>query len=170
MAKPILQAQWSAPSPAQWSPARKFTCGFCDLLVGGDRGFLTNINPTAQVVICPKCNRPTFFEDDKQYPGVAFGGPVQKLPVDIAALYDEARVCCSNSVYTGAVLLLRKLLMNIAVDKGAPVDKKFIEYVEYLSEKGYVPHDGKGWVDHIRQKGNEATHEIKLMGKLTQRS
>jgi hypothetical protein len=28
---------------------------------------------------------------------------------------------------------------------------------------GYVPPDGKGWVDHIRKKGNEATHEIALM-------
>lgn len=55
--------------------------------------------------------------------------------------------------------------MNIAVNKGAEEGKKFIEYVEYLSEKGYVPPDGKGWVEHIRQKGNEATHEIKLMSK-----
>jgi hypothetical protein len=30
---------------------------------------------------------------------------------------------------------------------------------------GYVPPNGKGWVDHIRKKGNEATHEILLMSK-----
>jgi hypothetical protein len=28
-----------------------------------------------------------------------------------------------------------------------------------------VPPNGKGWVDHIRKKGNEATHEIVLMKK-----
>lgn len=55
--------------------------------------------------------------------------------------------------------------MNVAVQKEAAEDLKFIDYVEYLSEKGYVPPDGKTWVDHIRQKGNEATHEIQLMGK-----
>jgi hypothetical protein len=27
-----------------------------------------------------------------------------------------------------------------------------------------VPPNGKHWVDHIRKKGNEATHEIALMG------
>jgi len=38
-----------------------------------------------------------------------------------------------------------------------------MEYVNYLSEIGYVPPNGKHWVDHIRKKGNEATHEIALM-------
>ena len=40
-----------------------------------------------------------------------------------------------------------------------------IEYVQYLSDKGYVPPDGKEWVDHIRKKGNEANHEISIMGE-----
>jgi hypothetical protein len=32
-----------------------------------------------------------------------------------------------------------------------------------LALKGYVPPNGKEWVDHIREKGNEATHEIQMM-------
>jgi hypothetical protein len=31
--------------------------------------------------------------------------------------------------------------------------------------KGYVPPNGKHWVDHIRKKGNEATHEVSLMSE-----
>jgi hypothetical protein len=54
--------------------------------------------------------------------------------------------------------------MNIAVAEGAPVGKSFLDYVEHLSAAGYVPPKGKGWVDHIRKKGNEATHEIVMMG------
>jgi hypothetical protein len=38
-------------------------------------------------------------------------------------------------------------------------------YVEHLAASGYVPPHGKGWVDHIRKKGNEANHEIVLMEK-----
>ena len=53
--------------------------------------------------------------------------------------------------------------MHVAVEKGAEEGKPFLEYVEYLSQKGYVPPDGKGWVDYIRTKGNEANHEIKIM-------
>lgn len=55
------------------------------------------------------------------------------------------------------------MLMNIAVEQGASENLKFIEYVNYLADKGYVPPNGKHWVDHIRKKGNEATHEISLM-------
>ncbi len=53
--------------------------------------------------------------------------------------------------------------MNIAVQEKAPEGLKFIEYVTYLSDHGYVPPNGKHWVDHIRKKGNEATHEIAVM-------
>ena len=66
------------------------------------------------------------------------------------------------SAFTSAVLACRKLLMNIAVAEGADEGKRFIEYVEYLADNGYVPPGGKGWVDHIRTQGNEATHEIAM--------
>jgi len=53
--------------------------------------------------------------------------------------------------------------MNIGVAEGAPEGETFISYVNYLANKGFIPHNGKHWVDHIRKKGNEANHEIKLM-------
>jgi hypothetical protein len=31
---------------------------------------------------------------------------------------------------------------------------------QYLFDNGYIPPDARPWVDHIRAKGNEATHEI----------
>lgn len=55
--------------------------------------------------------------------------------------------------------------MHIAVAKGAKDGLKFIEYVEYLSAQNYIPPDAKDWVDHIREKGNEANHEITIMTK-----
>ncbi|EGR5930927.1 DUF4145 domain-containing protein, partial [Vibrio parahaemolyticus] len=100
-----------------------------------------------------------------QYPDVAPGNDVRHLPEDLAALYKEARNCVAASAYTGAVLLTRKLLMNIGVEQGAQEGKPFIHYVNYLAEQGYIPPNGRGWVDHIRKKGNEATHEIALMNK-----
>jgi len=53
--------------------------------------------------------------------------------------------------------------MHIAVDREASADLTFIEYVTHLADKGYVPPDGRDWVDHIRLKGNEANHEIVIM-------
>lgn len=53
--------------------------------------------------------------------------------------------------------------MNIAVSQGAKPGEPFVAYVEHLSRAGFIPPNGKHWVDHIRKKGNEATHEIQLM-------
>ena len=55
--------------------------------------------------------------------------------------------------------------MNMAVAQGAKTGLAFIDYVQFLADNGYVPPKGKGWVDHIRKKGNEATHEISAMSK-----
>ena len=162
MRKLPLQAAWP-DARADVSP-KQFRCGFCDSFVASHHGWHTN-DRELWLRICPHCRRPTYSEYRETYPGVAFGNPVQHLPEDVSVLYEESRICFSSSSFTAAVLVLRKLLMNIAVQKGAAESLSFIKYVEYLSNKGYVPPDGKSWVDHIRQKGNEATHEIRLMGK-----
>jgi len=119
------------------------------------------------VYICSSCDQPSYFGPApwSQVPGLAPGKDVAPVPDDIGALYREARMAVSVNSYTAAVLTCRKLLMNIAVAQGAPGDGSFLSYVEYLADKGYVPPNGKGWVDHIRNKGNEATHEIKLMSQ-----
>jgi hypothetical protein len=93
-------------------------------------------------------------------PGVAFGADVNHLPADVAGLYREARNCMVVSAFTASVLATRKLLMNVAVSQGAAPNGSFQSYVDFLATKGYVPPTAKGWVDHIRVKGNEATHEI----------
>ena len=53
--------------------------------------------------------------------------------------------------------------MNISVSQGAEENQNFLAYVAYLGDNGYVPPNGKMWVDHIRKKANEATHEIPHM-------
>jgi hypothetical protein len=88
---------------------------------------------------------------------------VENLPEGIAGLYEEARRCTSARAYTAAVLACRKILMHIAVERGAATGEKFIAYVDYLAKQGYVPPDGRIWVDHIRTKSNEANHEIVAM-------
>jgi hypothetical protein len=123
--------------------------------------------PNGYIFICHFCHSPTFFDaKSKQTPGASYGNAVSHIPDStVEALYDESRDCMKVSAYTAAILCCRKLLMNIAVSRGAQQNLKFIDYVNYLSDQGYVPPNGKAWVDHIRSKGNEATHEIKIMNK-----
>ena len=57
--------------------------------------------------------------------------------------------------------------MHIAVEKGASPNESFKHYVDWLVNNHYVPPGGEGWVDQIRDKGNEANHEIQLIDQHT---
>jgi DNA-directed RNA polymerase subunit RPC12/RpoP len=142
----------------------QYTCGHCGNIIATGRGFFSDNGQ--RIYICPHCDGPTHFDAaNRQFPDVAPGNDVGHLPDELSALYTEARNCVAASAYTGSVLLCRKLLMNIGVKQGADEGKPFIYYVDYLAEQGFIPPNGRGWVDHIRKKGNEATHEIALMSK-----
>ena len=145
---------------------KSYICGYCGEKTGVRVGYYQE-KASNRMYICGGCNRPTFFDADmdQQTPYPILGNQVRHLPSTIEPLYEEARRCTQVNAYTACVLACRKILMHVAVEKGAEDGKKFIEYVQYLADKGYVPPDGKGWVDHIRNKGNEATHEIVMMNQ-----
>ena len=150
--------------------SRSYTCGHCGHPLASEKGIhgvYENARDKAYVYICHHCSRPTYFDREaNQIPGHPYGKPVEGIPTKgVETLYHEARNCTSSNAYTASVLCCRKLLMNIAVSKGAKEGLSFAEYVEFLSNKNYVPPDGREWVDHIRKKGNEATHEISIMKK-----
>jgi hypothetical protein len=95
-----------------------------------------------------------------------FGNSVQDTPEQtVQQLYEEARKTTGAGAYTAAVLCCRKLLMHIAVSKGAKAGDSFASYVQFLGDNNYIPPDAKDWVDHIRKKGNEANHEIAIMSR-----
>ncbi len=153
--------------------SRNYTCGYCGASVASEKGWYAHgvVNGATRAVaylyVCHQCTRPTLFDDfdnGKQTPGVVFGESVGDIPdPDTETLYNEARSCTGAGCYTAAVLCCRKLLMHLAVSLGAAAGDPFINYVQFLADNHYVPPGAKGWVDHIRKKGNEANHEITLM-------
>ncbi len=152
-------------------PSKSYICGNCGNSLASANGFSAYFPPdqsniVAYIYICHFCFLPTYFDiEGNQIPGSPYGNKVNNIPSEVETLYNEARDCTSCNAYTASVLCCRKLLMNIAVSKGAEEGLNFIEYIEYLSDKHFIPPDGKDWVDHIRTKGNEATHEISIMEK-----
>jgi len=66
----------------------------------------------------------------------------------------------SVNAFTAAAMTCRKVLMNVAVAEGAESGLSFAAYVQWLGDNGYVPAKGRNWVDRIRERGNEANHEI----------
>ena len=162
-------------SPINWPQqgnirSRSYVCGYCGNPLASQLGWLgvqrENQNvPRGSIYICHQCTRPTFFDEDgKQYPGVSYGEAVKSVSDAVLnEIYEEARKATSAGCFTAAVLCCRKLLMHLAVAKGAKPGETFKSYVEYLAKNNYVPPDCKLWVDQIRDTGNEANHEIVLM-------
>lgn len=148
-------------------PSRSYTCGYCGIPLASEKGWRGLVGNTvvANIRVCHRCGGPTYFDHaDNQTPGVLYGGQFDGISdVSVAQLYEEARKATGTGSYTAAVLCCRKLLMHIAVSKGAKEGQSFVYYVEFLSDNHYVPPDAKGWVDQIRKTGNEANHEIVIM-------
>ncbi|MGP7817758.1 DUF4145 domain-containing protein [Niallia sp. 01092] len=168
MAK-ILDGEWKNVSLIQ---GVSYLCGHCGKDIGPSIGYECVTDrytgaTSGEIYICPNCNKPTYLLKDafggrimEQVPGPMLGQDIEFLPENINSIYNEARNCIAVNAYTSAVLSCRKLLMNIAVSKGAEEGKKFIQYVSYLKDNHYLPPERDSWVDHIRKKGNEATHEL----------
>lgn len=156
----------------QAATSRQFTCGYCGHPLASDKAYVAILEGTAYqyplIYICHFCTRPTFFdpEEKKQWPGSSYGNDVSNISDELVEkLYNEARRCTSTNSYTASVMCCRKLLMHIAVAKGAEENKKFAYYVQYLADNNYLPAGSEDWVKHIKDKGNDANHEIMLMGK-----
>jgi len=151
-------------------PSKRFTCGHCGGDITSNVGYEGNIpsqpgHKKGQIYVCHNCDSPTYFSNDgKQWPGAKLGSNVENLPKDISDLHNEIRDATAASAYTAAVLAARKLLMHIAVELGAEEGKNFTVYVDYLVDNHYAPPNSKSWVDKIRLLGNEANHEIKIVG------
>lgn len=152
--------------------SKSYVCGYCGEPLASDKGYYAtrrsssgDMVRTAYIYICHHCKKPTFFTSDKeQTPGSVFGGQVRHIASkEVETLYNEARNCVKVSAYTAAVMCCRKLLMNVAVSEGAAEGKGFAYYVQYLADEGHIPPKATTWVDHIRDRGNEANHEIKIM-------
>ncbi len=78
----------------------------------------------------------------------------------MSAAYDEARRCMSVNAFTSAELMCRKILMHVAVEKGAKEGATFESYLDHLKKAGYVTPPMEAWTDLIRKHGNKATHRL----------
>ena len=71
----------------------------------------------------------------------------------------------SVSAYTSAMMACRKLLMNVSATQGAKEGLGFVDYVDFLVNKGYAPPNSRDWVDKIRSIGNQASHKIPTVSR-----
>ena len=144
-----------------------YICGHCGTKVSGkvvahwQNGTQRNI----KWLLCPECVNGSVYNNGIVIPGHLFGPDIKGLPEEVEKAYDEARQCMKVNACTAAELICRKLLMYIAVQKGADEGKSFTSYLTFLEKEGYVTPPMKSWVELIRKHGNQATHRLDSPGK-----
>jgi hypothetical protein len=109
--------------------SRSHVCGYCGNALASNVGYFQDGNPAGFVYICHHCKSPSFFDQSgQQTPGVRPGADVKGIDEGtVEKLYGEARDCFSKNAFTGTILCCRKLLMHIAVAKGAESGKNFVD-------------------------------------------
>jgi hypothetical protein len=163
-----MAVEWSGLST---TTPRDFTCGYCGREVSSNFCYAGKWQGPSGVgrvwiLVCSRCNFPTFFgPDGLVMPAERFGEKVEHLPDEVARLYNQARSVITVGGYTAAVLIGRKLLMHVAVERGAQLNQTFANYVDFLANEGIVTADMKPWVDEIRELGNDANHELVIMSR-----
>lgn len=133
-----------------------YCCGHCGTKVSGA---VVARHEGTEWLLCPNCGEGSVLDQrGNVHPGVAFGPHIEGLPASTAKAYEEARRCLSVAAYTGSELVCRKILMHVAVDKGAGEGEPFASYLDYLEAQGYVTPPMRSWVRMIRTHGNKAAH------------
>jgi hypothetical protein len=140
-----------------------YRCAYCGTAVSG--AVVARFQQSALFDIkwlqCPHCaNGSVLDSESRLHPSPRFGPSVVGLPKDVSVVYDEARDSMAVNAFTGTELICRKILMHVAVEKGAGPGESFAKYVTHLEDQGYVTPPMKGWVDQIRKIGNAAAHEL----------
>ena len=115
--------------------------------------------------------KPNAHQVVEQLPTPNTAPPVEGIPdtnEDIHKLYEEAGRCLTHSAPTGAVMICRKLLMNLAVEHaGASDDDSYQKCVKALVAANHIPTEGHPLADHICLIGNEANHELPAITRET---
>ena len=148
--------------------SKKFICWNCGNVVASVIGYraLYDSYYKDAIYICPHCKAPHIVDHmNQEIPAALPGNPIKNLPETINRVYEEARSCIAAGAYTATVMILRKILMNLAVEEGAKEGDSFAHYVDYLCENGFVHRRQHEQAKRIQRLGNDANHKIESRTK-----
>lgn len=149
-------------------PSEQFVCWNCGNQVASSIGYQAMIDSYFEpsIYICPHCKAPHIIDINKcEIPSALPGHHIKRLPKIVNQVYEEARNCIAAGAYTAAVMILRKILMNLAVEEGAKEGDSFAHYVDYLCDNGFVHRRQHEQAKKIQRLGNDANHKIESRTK-----
>lgn len=158
----------SKPSGSDGSSFAQLDCGVCERRVSAAVIAYWS-HPSGHVIQWMQCTNCGWGSvrngQGAESPDPPFGVSIEGLPPEVFAAYTQARDSMSVGAYIGAELICRRILMHVAVERGAKPGLRFAAYVSDLARRGYVTPPMQPWVDLIRKHGNEAAHELSEVTK-----
>lgn len=177
---------WAQTSELTGQQRTRYTCGFCSSMSAPNRAYLgpsqIDGNAMAWIYICSFCGQPTYRDlDGKMTPQPSYGRDIPKIRnEDAGKLYREAQNCYQVGAFTAAVLVCRKLLLNVtnavkleradeieAAGKDATREREpfseFAPCITWLSHNDYIPRRMINAFREIPRIGGDATHTMPLM-------
>ncbi len=154
------QKQISHPDFREPNGQYTYLCAHCNTMTSGLIVARYYCGFTVEWLICTGCGHGSVYDNGILYPSSKFGPIIEGLPKDVLNAYEEARTCFSVNAFTACELVCRKILMHVAVDKGAKEDEAFSYYLTLLGEQGYITPPMTKWVALIKKHGGKATHLI----------
>lgn len=154
------EGQWNNISKIN---SKSFICWNCNKEVASENVYFSYSRPRnrSHIYICHFCNAPTIIDDESKLVLLPLPGKeIKKLPGNLEIIYSEIRKCMQSRCFNGAIMLMRKLIMHIAVEEGGEEGKSFAEYVDFLCDNNIVPKKSKNKADSVRTLGNSTNHEI----------
>lgn len=158
--------------PNWWLTGNCANCGPSQFLIVA--GTVNNGRPVGDGLIfvrCIRCQQGAVQNRGVQSPRVAAIQPVDGCPADVELAWREALADLGVGSYTSAVMMCRKILFHVAVEKKLkPKDSKgfaptFVQVLSHLEREGFITPPIKPWVEHIKDVGNEANHDLAPISK-----
>lgn len=89
----------------------------------------------------------------------------ERWPPELEQLFEEAAKAYAAGAFTASAMVSRKILMACACHEGDTDGKKFVDYVDYITNKVLTFPKAKDSIDKIRGIGNEANHKVFFVGR-----
>ncbi len=84
----------------------------------------------------------------------------EKWPEELRKLFEESAMAFAAGAYTASSMVSRKILMVCACHEGDEEGKKFVQYVDFITDRVLVFPRAKDAIKRIKDIGNDANHEV----------
>lgn len=81
-----------------------------------------------------------------------------RIPEIIKCDIQEAKKCFSVSAFSATVVMARRAVESICIDKGANKGNPLHKQIEEIRQKGIITEDLKEWATEVRYTGNTGAH------------